>query len=98
MVISKLKLVKLFFFLGSISSFILICYYIINIYLYIMFSQEKLNIFIYLPSFILGWVKNIQEISKEENKSFYIEFYLRLIFVYMFILFLCLYILYLLLT
>ena len=33
MVISKLKLVKLFFFLGSISSFILICYYIINIYL-----------------------------------------------------------------
>ena len=94
-VISKLKLVKLFFFLGSISSFILICYYIISIYLYIMFSQEKLNIFIYLPSFILGWVKNIQEISKEENKSFYIEFYLRLIFVYMFILFLCLYILYL---
>ena len=98
MVISKLKLVKLFFFLGSISSFILICYYIINIYLYIMFSQEKLNISIYLPSFILGWVKNIQEISKEENKSFYIEFYLRLIFVYMFILFLCLYILYLLIT
>ena len=63
-----------------------------------MFSQEKLNISIYLPSFILGWVKNIQEISKEENKSFYIEFYLRLIFVYMFILFLCLYILYLVLT
>ena len=89
--LSNLVLVKLFFILGSISSSIMIGYYILNIYFFIMFSREKINRNIYLPQFILDWLKFIQKISKYENKGLYIEFYFRLILVYIFILLLTLF-------
>lgn len=93
-VLPYLVYIKLFFIFGSISSFILIWYYIFSLYLFIMFSKEKLSIPIYLPLFILDWLKSIQEISKSELKGLYIEFYLRLILIYILVLVLVLFILY----
>lgn len=121
---------RLFFVLGSISSFLMVCYYILNIYLFINFSnknivaskpsngeasckaasrelasllqlyscseaavtaaakllQDRLN---YLPKFIQDWVKFIEEMSKYEDKGYYIEFYLRLIIVYLLVFLMC---------
>lgn len=87
-------LVKLFFILGSISSFILIAYYAITIYLFILFSKNKISVPIYYPQFILDWLKSIQHMSKyAAMRGLYIEFYFRLILVYLFILLLTLFIL-----
>jgi hypothetical protein len=87
---------KLFFVLGSISSFIIILYYILNIFLFIKFSnnknpvsaevQDRLN---YLPQFIKDWVKLIEKMSKYEEKGYFIEFYLRLIVLYLLIFLMC---------
>jgi hypothetical protein len=73
-------------------------YYILNIFLFIKFSnknpiaaevQDSLN---YLPQFIKDcWrsLKFIEKMSKYEDKGYYIEFYLRLIIVYLLIFLMC---------
>ena len=40
-----------------------------------MFSKNKFTMPIYLPQFILDWLKFIREISKSEKKGIFIEFY-----------------------
>ena len=75
----------------------MICYYILNIFLFINFSkiknpvadkevQNRLN---YLPPFIQDWVKFIEKMSKYEDNGYYLEFYLRLIIVYLLIFLMC---------
>jgi hypothetical protein len=87
---------KLFFVLAAvaaISSFTMIFYYILNIFIFIKFSfrynnknpvasLDRLN---YLPQFIKDWVKLIEKMSKYEDNGYFIEFYLRLIIVYLLI-------------
>ena len=51
------------------------------IYLFIMFSKNKINIPIYLPSVIRNWLKFFEELSTEKNKSIIIDYYLKLIFI-----------------
>jgi hypothetical protein len=93
--LNNIIFMKLFFVLGSISSFIMSFYYILNIFLFIKFSnkkpvtaevQDRLN---YLPQFIKDWVKFIEKMSKYEDKEYYIEFYLRLIVLYLLIFLMC---------
>lgn len=93
--LNNIIFIKLFLVLGSISSFIMSFYYILNIFLFIKFSnknpiaaevQDRLN---YLPQFIKDWVKFIEKMSKYEDKGYYIEFYLRLIIVYLLIFLMC---------
>ena len=78
--------VKIFFIFSFISNLFLICYYICTIYLFIMFSKKKISKPIYLPEFILNWIDDIHKMSSMKNKGFFIEFYFRLIMVYIFIL------------
>jgi hypothetical protein len=94
--LNNIIFMKLFFVLGSISSFIMSFYYILNIFLFIKFSknknpvaaevQDRLN---YLPQFIKDWVKFIEKMSKYEDNGYYIEFYLRLIVLYLLIFLMC---------
>lgn len=77
-----IKLIKIYFILGSISSIIMICYYILNLYLFIMFSKGKISMPIHLPQFILNWLKFIQEVSQFEEKGVFIDVYFRNILVY----------------
>ncbi|YP_001504353.1 orf322 (mitochondrion) [Pleurotus ostreatus] len=77
--------VKIFFIFGLISSLFMILYYICTIYLFIMFSKKKISKPIYLPEFILNWIDEIHKMSFIKNKGFFIEFYFRLIMVYLFI-------------
>ena len=96
MLLNNIIFMKLFFVLGSISSFITILYYILNIFLFIKFSnnknpvtaevQDRLN---YLPQFIKDWVKLIEKMSKYEEKGYFIEFYLRMIVLYLLIFLMC---------
>jgi hypothetical protein len=107
--LNNIIFMKLFFVLGSISSFILSFYYILNIFLFIKFSQNKNPVgtvayaipsttgenpvvqdrLKYLPQFIKDWVKFIEKMSKYEDKGYYIEFYLRLIILYLLIFLMC---------
>lgn len=89
--------VKLFFKIGAISCLFVIIYYIVTIFMFIMLSKEKIfatQVPIYLPQFILDWIKFLKRISTYPDKGIFIEFYLRLIFIYIFILIITLYVLY----
>lgn len=89
--------VKLFFKIGAISCLFIIIYYIVTIFMFIMLSKEKIfatQVPIYLPQFILDWIKFLKRISSYPDKGIFIEFYLRLIFIYIFILIITLYVLY----
>ena len=98
--LNNIIFMKLFFVLGSISSFIISLFYIINIFLFIKFSQNKNTVpagakplvqdrLNYLPQFIKVWVKFIEKMSKYEDKGYFIEFYLRLIILYLLIFLMC---------
>jgi hypothetical protein len=93
--LNNINFMKLFFVLAAISSFIMSFYYILNIFLFIKFSNknpvaaEVLNRLNYLPQFIKDWVKFIEKMGKYEDNGYYIEFYLRLIVVYLLILIMC---------
>lgn len=63
-ILNNIIYVKIFFMIGTFTSFMVICYYILTIYLYIMFSEKKLKIPTYLPLFILEWLNFIKELSK----------------------------------
>lgn len=84
--LSNFLLIKRFFILGTISSIIMIIYYILSLYLFLMFSKENFSIPNYYPKFILNWLKFIHKISKATNKNLFIELYLRLKLVYLFLL------------
>ena len=91
---NNISYLKSFFVLGSISSFFMIFYYILNIFLVIRFSQNKNPVEVqkrlsYLPQFIQDWVKPIEKMSKHEDNGYFIEFYLRLIIVYLLIFLMC---------
>ena|ERR1700742_5355683 len=93
-ILNNISYVKSFFVLGSISSFFMIFYYILNIFLVIRFSQNKNPVEVqkrlsYLPQFIQDWVKPIEKMSKCEDNGYFIEFYLRLIIVYLLIFLMC---------
>jgi len=95
--LNNIIFMKLFFVLGSISSFLMSFYYILNIFLFINFSKNKnpvadkevQNRLNYLPPFIQDWVKFIEKMSKYEDNGYYLEFYLRLIIVYLLIFLIC---------
>lgn len=80
--------VKIFFIIGIFSTSIMIFRYVLTLYLIYQFSENNIKSSIYLPSFILRWIKNIERISQlsTENKTNYIEFYYRILFMYVFIL------------
>uniref|UniRef100_UPI0030FEBCBF hypothetical protein n=1 Tax=Singerocybe alboinfundibuliformis TaxID=1346812 RepID=UPI0030FEBCBF len=81
------------FMLGVCSSLFLIISNILNLYLFYMFSKDKIKISEYLPQFILDWLNQIKNISKAEEKGIFIQFYLTNILVYLFILILCIFML-----
>lgn len=86
--------VKLFFVLGSISSFSMILYYILSIFLFIKFSQDKNPVeeqkpLSHLPQFIQDWIKLLKKMSKYEDNGYFIQFYLRLIILFLLIFLMC---------
>ena len=93
---SYLVYVKWFFFLGSITSFFMICYYIFSIYLVYKFSKQDTKISDFYPEFIRNWYKFNQSLSHSQNISLFIGIYYRLMFIYLIILLLCLLVLYIL--
>ena len=84
------------FFLGSITSFFMICYYIFSIYLVYKFSKQDTKISDFYPEFIRNWYKFNQSLSHSQNISLFIGIYYRLMFIYLIILLLCLLVLYIL--
>ena len=84
----NIVLFKYFLIFSSVISFLFICKYILTIYFYIMFSKGKMSMPIYLPQYMLNWLKAIEENSKEEHKGDYIEFYFNHMLIYLLILFL----------
>lgn len=76
------NLFKLFFILGSIMPLLAIFFYILTIYLFIQFSEGKINMPIYLPQFILEWLAEIKKLSKVSAKGTIIGYYFKLIVIY----------------
>src|SRR6267154_1967485 len=89
LILNNLIFVKLFLGIGSISSVIIVFYYLFNIYFYIVFSFNKIKIPSYLPQFILDWLNFIEKMSQIKDEGLYIKFYIRLIIVYLLIFLMC---------
>jgi hypothetical protein len=71
---------------------LILFYYIVNLFLYLRFAKNKIEISEYLPHSILSWLKEIKEISKSKHKGLYIEIYLRNILIYLVIILIYIYI------
>jgi len=91
---NNLIYLKIFFVIGSISSMMIIFYYLFNIYIYINYSNNKIKTPIYLPQFMINWVSLIERMSKYEDKGVFIKFYIKLILLYLIIFILCISILF----
>ena len=59
-----------------------IFFYLLTIYLFIQFSEGKINMPIYLPQFILEWLAEIKKLSKVSAKGTIIGYYFKLIVIY----------------
>lgn len=75
---NNLIYLKIFLVIGSISSIMIIFYYLFNIYIYINYSNNKIKTLIYLPQFMINWVSLIKRMSKYEDKKVFIQFYIKL--------------------
>ena len=93
--LSNYTFLKWYFSFTIVFSILMIFYSIISLILFIMFSKNKLTISEYLPISIINWLKSIEEISKLNNKGYFIEYYLRLVLIYVFLVFLFLFTIYL---
>lgn len=93
---SNLIYLKYFLSFGVFTTTLLIFYYILKIWLFIMFSKNKIDMPIHLPRFILNWLKTIQELSTINDKGAIISFYLLLLITNIFVLLLVIFALYLL--
>lgn len=82
LILSNLVIFKWIVIIASILSIIQVLYNIICIYLYIMFSKNKINIPIHLPLSIINWLNFIKNISKSEDKGIFIELFFRQILIY----------------
>ena len=76
--------VKLFFIIGIILNLIVAAYYLLSIYMFIMFSKNKMAIPVYMPTVIINRLKFFQELSTEKDKSLVIDFYMKLILIYIY--------------
>jgi len=88
-------LIKLFFMVGAFFSVLIVLLNILNYYLFIKFSKDQkdeIKFSPYLPQFILNWLNQIKKISKVEDKdkSFFLGFYFRPMFVFSINFLLCL--------
>lgn len=72
------------FFIIIISSVIL--YYLLSLILFILFSKNKVKLSKYLPSFLFNWLSLIEEYSKLEDKRWFIDLFVKNIFIYSIIL------------
>ena len=93
--LSNYTFLKWYFSFTIVFSILMIFYYLISLILFIMFSKNKFTISEYLPISIINWLKSIEEISKLNNKGYFIEYYLRLMLLYVFLVFLFLFTIYL---
>ena len=60
----------------------IILYNLLSLLLFILFSKNKIQMSNYTPTFLIGWFNEMKRLSKFEDKRWFIDDYLRDIFLY----------------